>query len=56
MELDLSWCERNCEDFWHLYTVLKENTQLCHLNLSWNSLFAKPEKNEETGELQIPQD
>jgi hypothetical protein len=25
VELDLSWCERNSEDFWHLYTVLKEN-------------------------------
>lgn len=38
-ELDISWCERNYEDFIPFYEMLSENRRLSSLNLSCNSLF-----------------
>lgn len=37
--LDLSWCERNYEDFLPFYEMLALNRRLRSINLSWNSLF-----------------
>ena len=48
-ELDISWCERNYEDFIPFYEILAENRRLTYLNLSCNSLF-DPRKGE-SGEL-----
>jgi len=38
-ELDISWCERNYEDFIPFFEMLSENRRLFSLNLSCNSLF-----------------
>jgi len=37
--LDLSWCERNYEDFLPFYEMLAENRKLVSINLCCNSLF-----------------
>ena len=37
--LDISWCERQYNDFIPFFEMLADNKRLQNINLSWNSLF-----------------